>query len=189
MADHLKPRRPSYQEPISLEALAERDDPIGRAEAAHEAASILLHTGRHANDPAATQRLVALVDEIGISTLADVWEASPARTLPGALYRLYVIREWIARVPDDVAAAYAAGTGESPTPDEMRALADDILRGVFTDDVAQALDDAAAFCATVVAGREEHPVVQQGDLSDATLAQLATDLSASARDWRSGTLV
>ena len=36
-----------------------------------------------------------LVDDIGLSTLADLWASRPARTLPGALWRLYLLREWM----------------------------------------------------------------------------------------------
>ena len=52
-------------------------------------------TGRAGDDPATAERMLALVDEIGLSTLADLWASRPPRSLPGALWRLYFIREWM----------------------------------------------------------------------------------------------
>lgn len=63
-------------------------DPAQLTEAAHETAAVLVGTGRAASDPDLTSRLVALVDELGLSTLAELWADRPARSLPGALWRL-----------------------------------------------------------------------------------------------------
>ncbi len=199
MNERRTPRRPSYQEPAALEALGERSDPIGDLHAAHESAAALLHAGRAADDPAVTQRLVALVDELGLPTLADLWASRPAHSLPGALYRLYLVREWIRADPDAVAREYSAGVrltepdhavagAEPPGPDEVQRVADEILRGAFTGDFALALDRAAAFCQVAVAGRAEL-ARRSTDLGRAgRLQQLARDLAACARLWRAGDL-
>ena len=55
-----------------LELMGVGSDPIAQLHAAHETAAVLLRTGRAADDPSVTQRLVDLVDEIGLSTLADL---------------------------------------------------------------------------------------------------------------------
>lgn len=199
VTDRRTPRRPSYQEPAALEALGERIDPIADLQAAHESAAALLRAGRAADDPAVTQRLVALVDEIGLPTLADLWAARPAHSLPGAVYRLYLVREWIRSDPDAVAREYAAGVrsteashavagAEPPGPEEVRRVADEILRGAFTGDFALALERASAFCHVVVSGRAEL-ARRSTDLGRAgRLQQLARDLSTCARLWRAGTL-
>jgi len=193
------PRRPSYQEPAALEALGERSDPIAELHAAHETAAALLHAGHAATDPEVTRRLVALVDDIGLPTVADLWAARPAHSLPGALYRLYLVREWIRSDPDAVAREYAAGIrtaepnhavagAEPPGPDEVRRVADEILRGAFTGDFALALERAAAFCHVVVSGRAEL-ARRSTDLGRAgRLQHLARDLTTNARLWRAGTL-
>lgn len=193
------PRRPSYQEPAALEALGERSDPIQELHAAHETAAVLLRVGRAADDPSVTERMVALVDDIGLPTLADLWASRPALSLPGALYRLYLVREWIRSDPDAVAREYAAGArlaeanhavagAEPPGPKEVRRVADEILRGAFTGDFALALERASAFCHVVVSGRAEL-ARRSTDLGRAgRLQQLARDLSACARLWRAGTL-
>lgn len=199
MTDARKPRRPSFQEPVALEALGQRSDPIAALHAAHETAAALLHVGRSAQDAAVTQRLVALVDDVGLSPLADLWASRPAHSLPGALYRLYVLREWMRESPDAVAREYAAGVHftephhavagvEPPGPDEVRRVADEILRGAFTGDVGLALDRAAAFCQVVVAGRAELARGTDDLHTAARLQQVARDLSACARLWREDAL-
>lgn len=194
-----RPHRPVVRDPGLLEALGQGSDPIGELHAAHETAAVLLHAGRAASDPAVTARLVALVEEIGLSTVADLWAARPARSLPGALWRLYLLREWMITDAPGVAREYAAGIRftepnhvvagiEPPGPDEVRRAADAILRGVFTGDFAVALERAAAFCHVVASGRGD---LARGvdDLGRAgRLQQVARDLVACARLWRAGEL-
>jgi len=77
-----------------------------------------------------------------------------SRTLPGALWRLYRLREWVCGDAAGASADYAAGIrfadapmwgGEwpPPGPGEMLDLADSILTGVFEGDLAIALERAA----------------------------------------------
>lgn len=199
MSEPRKPRRPSFRDPAALEALGEPSDPIGQLHAAHETAAVLVGTGRAAGDPATTARLVALADEIGLSTLADLWASRPARTLPGALWRLYLLREWVRTDPAGAAREYAAGVrftepnhavagAEPPGPDEVRRVADQILGGVFSGDLAVALERAAAFCHVVVAGRAEVGEGRAAVMQAARLQTMAADLTACAALWRAGTL-
>ena len=81
-----------------------------------ETAAVLLHTGRAADDPAVTERLLGLGEEIGLSTMAELWSSRPARTLPGVLWRLYLLREWVESDPDGVAREYAAGIRFTHSP-------------------------------------------------------------------------
>src|SRR5699024_1971086 len=134
-------------------------------EAAHQTAAVIVGTGRAAHDPEVTARLVTLVEELGLDTLAELWADRPGRSLPGALWRLYALREWVRRDPQEASRDYAAGirfadvphvvagVAEPPGPDELRDLTDAILAGVFEGDLAVALDRAAAFCQVVSAGR------------------------------------
>ena len=189
-----KPRRPSLQESAALEALADRTDPVERLHLAHETAAALLRIGHAATDPAVTQRLVALSEEIGLAAIADLWAAQPARSLPGALWRLYVVREWVVADAEGVAREYTAGVPlaeaphvvagiDWPKPEEVRRTADEILRGAFTGDFAMALDRAAAFCRVVSAGRAD-----LGEPDAEKLVALADDLTDEARLWRRGEL-
>jgi hypothetical protein len=176
---------------------------------AHETAAILVGAGRAAGDPEITSRLVTLVDDLGLSTVADLWSARPARSLPGALWRLYALREWVRRSPEQASLEYAAGVrftsvahaiagiAEPPGPEEAQRLADSILAGVFEGDLAVALERASAFCAVVAAGRAE--VAHDTDAVDpgrahtlttqaASMQTTGEDLLACARLWRAGDL-
>lgn len=191
--------RPAFRDPAVLEEMGEGSDPIGELHAAHETAAVLVRAGRAADDPAVTARLVAIVDDVGLPTVADLWAQRPARSLPGALYRLYVLREWVRADPDGAAREYAAGVrftepnhavaGVDPTgPDEVRRVADEILRGAFTGDFAIALERAAALCHVVAAGRADlasgHDTVERA----ARLQDMARDLRACAHLWRADDL-
>ena len=199
MTESHRPRRPSYRDPAALEALGVPSDPIAELHAAHETAAVLVHTGRAANDPAVTARLVAIGDELGLSTLADLWASRPARSLPGALWRLYLLREWVGTDPHGAAREYAAGVRftepnhavagvDPPGPDEVRRVADEILSGVFDGDLAIALERAAAFCHVVASGRGEVAVGSRELVRAGRLQDMAADLTASAHLWRSGEL-
>jgi hypothetical protein len=184
-------------------------DPAEITEIAHETASVLVGTGRAADDPALTARLVALVDELGLSTVAELWADRPARSLPGALWRLYALREWVQSGPEEASADYSAGVrftdvnhavagvAEPPGPAELRELTDAILRGVFDGDLAVAMQRAAAFCRVVAAGRAERAHTTDAQDREAAARQTkgaasmlstAEDLEAGARLWRAGEL-
>ncbi|MDN5795898.1 MAG: hypothetical protein L0H79_09135 [Intrasporangium sp.] len=195
------PRRPVFFSPAALEAHGGSYDPTEALHAAHGTAAVLVHAGRAAADPELTHRLVELVEEVGLSTVAELWSERPARTLPGALWRLYVLHEWVRRVPEEASREYAAGVrftapnhvvagaAEPPGPDEVRRLSDEILRGVFVGDLAVALERAAAFCRVVSAGRADIGEGEKAAQGAASVLAMADDLAACARLWRSGTLV
>jgi hypothetical protein len=186
-------------DPTALEARGEPSDPIAQMHAAHEAAAVLVRAGRSASDPEVTERLVTLVDEIGLSTLADLWAARPARSLPGALWRLYLLREWMRADPGGVAREYYFGVRftepnhvvagvEPPGPEEVIRVADEILRGAFTGDFAVALERASAFCYVVVAGRAYATEGRRAAFDALRLRDVADDLAACAGLWRAGRL-
>lgn len=198
--EHRSPRRPAFFSPSALEAHGGAYDPTEQIHVAHETAMALVHAGRAAADPAVTERLVAIVDQIGLSTLAELWSQRPARSLPGTLWRLYVLREWVRRAPADATREYAAGirfTGpnhavagasDPPDPDGISRLVDEILRGVFSGDLAVALERAAAFSRVVSAGRADISPGSTSAEHAANLLGMAEDLTASARLWRAGAL-
>jgi hypothetical protein len=190
-------------------------DPAQVTEVAHETAAVIVRTGRAAHDPQLTARLVALVDDLGLSTIAELWAERPARTLPGALWRLYALREWVCRDAVGASADYAAGirfadvphvvagVAEPTGPAELRELTDAILTGVFQADLAIALERASGFCRVVSAGRAERANDSDADESGAqdplwgsaqtrraaSMLTTADDLEACARLWRKGELL
>ena len=182
--DRANPRRPAFFTPLSMDSIGGPDslDPARVTEVAHETAAVIVRTGRAAHDPELTAKLVALVDELGLSTLAELWAQRPARSLPGALWRLYALREWALRDPLGASADYAAGirfadvshvvagVAEPPGPAELRELTDAILTGVFDGDLAVALERASSFCRVVAAGRVQRANDADADGADTSHA-------------------
>jgi hypothetical protein len=215
--DRANPRRPAFFTPMSMDSRGgpESLDPARVTEVAHETAAVIVKTGRALHDPQLTSKLVALVDDLGLSTIAELWADRPARSLPGALWRLYVLREWVCRDPVSASADYTAGipfadvphvvagVAEPPGPAELRELTDAILTGVFDGDLAIALERASAFCRVVAAGRAQR--ANEADSQDfsardplwgsaqtrraASLLTTSEDLEACARLWRKDDLL
>lgn len=131
---------------------------------AHETARALLEHGRDRAQPETVSRLVRLVESEGIETVAELWSQSPAISLPGAFWRLYVVREWVRRDPRHIVLHYTqglavaevagviAGVGDAPGPQDVSRTVDLILAGVFDGELDVALDRAAAFLKVLAAG-------------------------------------
>lgn len=151
-------------DPAAADALPGGLDPATRSEIAHSTAAALVHHGRGSDDPALLSRLVHLVEDEGFDVVAALWADSPPPTLPGALWRLYVLREWVRRDPRTVADRYRlgvdaapvadviAGVSSPPGPEDVVRVADAVLSGVFAGDFAVALERGAAFCRVLATG-------------------------------------
>jgi hypothetical protein len=208
--DQHRPRRPALLGKAAIESLGGAPDPAELAEAAHATAQTLVDAGRAVSDPVTIARLVRLVDDHGLDTIAGLWSERPARSLPGALWRLYALREWVRCDPREASADFSAGqpvvpvssviagAADPPTPEALRELTDAILSGVFAGDLAVALERAGAFCRVVAAGRAHRADdVEPYDDSlaalltrrSASLLQTGEDLEAAASLWRSHDLV
>jgi len=140
-------------------------DPAQLREAGDLAATILVRGARAEHDPGLVERIVHLADSEGLETLAEVWSGAPADTLSGSLWRLFLLRSWVHANPNRVALDYdagqrraevarvVAGVADPPGPDELRAMVDEVLRGIAGGDFAVTLFRAAAFARIVAAGR------------------------------------
>ena len=177
-----------------------------RIEAAHVTARAVVERGRADADPVARKALVALGDGDGLDDLAELWSSSPADTLPGALWRLYLLRRWIAREPRELARCYEigstraevadaiAGVERPPGPPEMVALADAVLGGAVSAELDVALDRAGAFYLVVAAGTfaavDELDPRAARDRSEAArrLRRTGLELAQAARLARAGAL-
>lgn len=164
-------------------------DPAAVLRAAHDSARKLLTRARNADDPAVVDRLVTYTDEHGIDALAELWARSSPHSLPGALWRIYLVRVLIRQDPDGVALLFQRGTEVLSTidpvvagaplpagPQEITDLADLILRGAFEGDFAIALERAAAFCRVAAAG-----ALSVADDQDAVSPERATELTTRAQ--------
>ena len=195
-------RRPAMLTDERAAMLPGAPDPAERNDLAHQTAAAMIHGGRDRSTDAELQRrLVELVDTEGLDLLAQLWSASPADTLPGSLWRLYLLREWTRRDSRLIAERYRLGAGRTevaevvagvaspPGPQEVREVADAVLHGVFGGELDVALDRAAAFLYVLVAGLAldadtvEGEVTQSGDgaaQSDAVQSDAVRDRGDAA---------
>lgn len=184
-----------------FESLPGANDPAAVAEVAHRTAELLVRGARSSEDADVIARVVKLADDYGLDELADLWSDAPADSLPGTLWRLYLLRSWVHSQADEVSREYAtgrkyaevhaavAGVADPPGPAEVKTMVDAVLRGVATGDFATTLDRAAAFARIVATGRahlaeEEHEPVR----SASKLVEMADQLQTAARTERAGQL-
>jgi len=198
--------RPVRRPTSAFDNIVGSHDPAEESRIAHATASALLTRVRADESGVSADRLVAFTDEHGIDEIAELWSKSPSRTLPGALWRLYLLQLAIHGDPHTAALLYERGRVELPSvdaaiagapvpanPDELVALIDAILRGAFRGDFAVALDRAAAFCRVQASGAthtaDDYEPTEPARATELTtralrLSSYAQDLSASAVLWR-----
>lgn len=199
---HRPVRRPS----AAFDNLVGSTDSIEAVRVAHATASALLTRARDDSTGESAERLVAFTAEHGIDDIAELWAGAAAVSLPGALWRLYLLQLAIHSDPQTSALLYergrvqlasadtvVAGAPVPASPEEIVALIDTILRGVFRGDFAIALERAAAFCRVQVSGathladdyEKTEPARSTGLTARARrLHAYAGDLSAAAGLWR-----
>lgn len=196
-------------DPRDADALPGALDPARRDEVAHTTARAVVHQARAAEDPAVVARLVRLVEREGLDVVAELWSDAAPATLPGALWRLYALREWVRRDPRTVGLRYrlgvdaapvrevVAGVPRPPSPSDLRELADTVLSGVYAGDLAVALERAAAFCHILATGAAHDADAREAADPDAAarmtrgaadLVGTAGELEHAAALWRAGSL-
>ena len=166
-------------------------DPALVSEAADRAATVLVRGAERSGDAQVADRLLHLADTEGIETIAEVWAGSPADSLAGCLWRLFVLRSWVHREPVRASHEYdagrsrvpvsevVAGVADPPGPDELRAMIDQVLRGIATGDFADVLLRASAFARVVATGRAV--LTEPSDAEVRRMLGLAEQLEAAAR--------
>ncbi len=203
-----RPRRPAMLDPQTAERIVDDVDPAQRSQAAHTTAAVLVERGRAgAENPELLARLVALVDTEGLDTIAELWSQSPPTTLPGALWRLYLMREWVRANPRRIADRFAlgrqraevsgviAGVVEPPGPSDVADLADAVLAGVYEGDLDVALYRAGAFFRVIATGSAldadwifDDAVAHRLTRRASALQRTAEELESAAELWRAGRL-
>src|SRR6478736_4791789 len=160
---HKPVRRPAEV----FDRLFAAEDPAEVSRVAHSTAHALLARVRQDPTGEVLDRLVSFTDEHGIDDLAELWSRSPARTLPGALWRLYLLQLMIHDDPRTAALLYERGR--------------------------IALDPAAAFCRVQASGAthvaDDYEATEPERASTLTtralrLTDYAGDLAACAALWR-----
>ena len=183
-------------------------DPALRSEAADRCATLLVRGARDAEETAIVDRVVRLADTEGLDEIAELWAGAPPDSLAGCLWRLYLLRSWVYADPGLAAREFdrgrrhvpvsevVAGVTDPPRPEDVKRLADAVLRGIRVGEFADTLFRASAFARVTSAGRahSEHPdqAVEVGrghrpastyasDLSAARLLTMAEQLESAGR--------
>ncbi|WP_423922468.1 DNA-directed RNA polymerase subunit beta [Frigoribacterium sp. 2-23] len=202
--------RPTQFSGAEFEAIQGGDDPATLNRVAHESAAALVARVKNDPSPEVLDRLVNFTDLHGIDAVAELWARASPHTLPGALWRIYLVRAVIRQNPAEITLLFERGVAVSSTidpvvagapapasPEEILELADLILRGVFVGDFAIALERGAAFCRLAAAGAtsiaDDLDTGVDARSSELTrralrLSELAVDLVACANLWRDGSL-
>ncbi len=173
-----------------FDSLGGGSDPAQLTEAADRAATLLVRGAREADDAAVAERLVHLADTEGIEAIAEVWSGSPADSLAGCLWRLYLLRSWVYANPVTVArefeagrthaevARVVAGVADPPGPDDLKTMVDQVMLGIVAGDFADVLFRAASFARVVATGR--------ASLSASTEAEVQRMLTLAEQLERAG---
>lgn len=203
-----RPSRPAQLDPALTEKMAGGMDPEEISEMSHASASALLDRVHHTQDPQVVERVLTLVDREGVDIIAELWSHSEPDSLPGILWRLYLLRTWmcknqgsIARLwrvaePEETAASAIAGVDTPPSEADIVHTADSILSGAFTGDFAVALERAAAFVDVVAKGlgfeakvltmRARKQEAARNAQREAHLRQLREDIERAEREGLGG---
>lgn len=192
MSSDPRPRRPLPSGPALFDAIAGGADPAA-ARAAGELLAEALVRRDGERDEALIQRIVHLAESEGLDALADLWAEAPARSLGGALWRLYLLRESVRLDPQGSGRAFDEGRADAPVataiagaiepygPDQMLTLLDTILQGISVAEFADVLYRAGAFARVVAAGRVRLTEGHEDAVSTGRFLDLARDLEAAAR--------
>lgn len=101
--------RPVLMEPAEAERYTGAEDTATTSALAHQSAQLLIggYLGADSDTTLTVAGLRKVVASHGVDVIGELWATSPAGTLPGALWRLLLLREWIERDPALVESRYA----------------------------------------------------------------------------------
>ena len=198
--------------PSQMESVELHDDSLweqhpARALAlAHETGRLLVRGGAGDADNPIPERLQAFIDEEGLDSLAELWAPAEASSLPGALWRLVVMRHHLQKRSDIVADlverglqrlatidSVVAGVAEPVSAEGVLELLEDLFSGTFRGELAPALHRASALARLISTGLLDLPPDSDSE-SDLTLSALHWDelsraLAVAAKREENGELV
>ncbi|MDY5152587.1 hypothetical protein SAMN05421878_102192 [Actinobaculum suis] len=204
-------RRPAQIKPEQLEAIQGDGDVAYNSELAHTSAQALLFHRDAEDDPeeaAIRGRVLELVRAEGVDVIAESWVRSPEDSLPGALWRGFLLREWIRRYPQeverrwDLAAAELESQGAdgkqkldmTPRPSEVKDAWDSVLGGEFTGELEEVLAKSARLTNTLGEvdphwiSNDEHPLATPVTRRDTALIQTSLEFREAGQQAARGLL-
>ncbi|WP_461184165.1 hypothetical protein [Trueperella pyogenes] len=200
------PRRPAQLKPEQIELIEGDADTAATSELAHTSAQAIVPLGKTcAEESEVSARVLELIREEGIDMIAESWVNSPDDSLPGVLWRGFLLSEWIRRYPEEVAERFAAARvamGESEpekleqvlNPREVRAKWDEVFVGGFAGDFADVLRASARL--TDFLGRvqptwissDEHPMATEVTRRDTAMLRTADEFRVAGERLVKGLL-
>ena len=211
-----RPSRPAQMDPAMLAQIEGGTDPQIVNEISRTSAAVLLNRVHKTQTPEIVERVLNLVENEGIEIIADLWSKAEAQSLPGMLWRLYLLRTslrkngnayaayWRLGEPEATSASAITGIDEAPTGEDIERLADSILSGAFTGDFAVALYRACAFSAIISRGMRAYAKKLSQNAQDsssnnaqkianilhtcANMHALSLDFASGAKLWQAGKL-
>ncbi|VEI13600.1 hypothetical protein [Trueperella bialowiezensis] len=201
-----KPRRPAQLKPEQIELIEGGADTAATSELANTSAQAIVPLGvERREDDDVIARVLELIREEGIDVIAESWVDSPEDSLPGTLWRGFLLAEWVRRYPDEVelrfAAAKQAAQEHDPekidqvlTPREVRAKWDEVLKGDFRGDFADVLRTSARFTDFIGRvqpgwiGDDEHPLATEVTRRDTAMLRVSKDFQAAGERLVKGML-
>lgn len=188
-----RPARPGQLDQALAENIAGGVEPEQLSAVSHATAWALLSHVHRTDDPQVVERVLTLVDHEGVDVIAELWSHAEPDSLPGVLWRLYLLRTWMRKNRESIArlwrigepvattASAIAGVDQAPTEDDIARTADSILAGAFTGDFAVALERAAAFTDVVALGLriEARKLASFGTSGDSASSVTATSSAAA----------
>ncbi|QTG75745.1 hypothetical protein [Trueperella pecoris] len=200
------PRRPAQLKPEQIELIEGDADTAATSELAHTSAQAIVPLGAgREEDPEVVERVLTLIREEGIDTIAESWVNSPEESLPGVLWRGFLLSEWIRRYPGEVEERYAAarqalGQAEPskleqvPAPRDVRAKWDKVFEGNFKGDFADVLRGSARL--TDFLGRvqptwiadDAHPMATEVTRRDTAMLRTAEEFRVAGERLMKGFL-
>lgn len=204
--------RPVLKASEVFDRLVGVEDPADQFSLTHDTAWALLNRVRKQADPELVKRVIEVAQTHGIDEIAELWSGAHELSLPGLLWRLYLLYGVISQQPEHASHLFEAGVARSITidpavagitepisPESVRDLCYEILRGVFIGDFAVALDRAASTCSVLADGATELADTREGHFDESAdmdgtkltrqalrFDELSRQFRAGARAWRAG---
>lgn len=172
------------------------EDPAAESEIAHTTAWALMGVPNADFDERAVERLQTSVRTEGVDIVAAAWARSPDFTLPGALWRIYLLWQWHQMNPEVLEARFEEGRAElekegtpesqmpPPLPEVIRAV-EGVLAGYATEeDLAPVFHAAAAAMRTMALGVRFGPewITEDGHVLAHTVTRRPEALLATANE-------
>ena len=172
-----KPRRPAMLEPEQAEQIPGDEDPAITTSAALTSARALLGFGDDEFTEDQVHQLGQVITTEGVDTVSALWSRSSALSLPGQLWRLYLLSEWTRRASDVVRDRYDEGVAairaserganlELPDLDRTIASVRKLMSGNGIEDLPALLADSGRLLRVLAAGASYGPNWIESDSSE-----------------------